>query len=220
MLADSINTWLIDDEDFEFHLIDRTVKTERIPFRIRYFNSAPDACSALNSSPAFERPQMIFCDVKMPGMDGFEFLRWLRSSPYRCTPIIIRSNSDRPSDITRAYELGANAYHTKPLHMDGLAARLRATFNFWFSTGLPDPSWSAFAREGSLAAARHMGLSHLKILRVLSVGFGSEELEILQTHPGFLLKLDEVAAKPQHESDDIAELCRIGGELLARQRRG
>jgi len=219
MFGRVMTTWLIDDEDFEFNLVERTVRTERLPVRLRYFAAATEARDALDSGPAWQRPQLIMCDVKMPGMDGFEFLRWLRSSAFRCTPVILRSNSDRPQDITRAYEVGANAYHTKPLHMDGLAARMRATFQFWFNSRLPDPDWGASMADAvSADSARRMGASHLKILRVLAVGFSAKEISLLQTHPAFLKKLDEVAARPGHTDADITELCRLGGELLARSR--
>lgn len=209
-----ITTWLIDDDEFEFDLVARTVQQQKIPFRMRYLNSGDEARAALLTAPAFERPQLILCDIKMPGMDGFEFLKWLRGSAFRCTPLIMRSNSDRAVDVTRAYQLGANAYHTKPSAIDGLAARLRATFEFWVGCQIPNAVFvDGEVNDGDMA--RQMGISHQKILRVLAVGFKAEELEFLRSHPAFLRKLDEAAAKAQYDQADLTELCRIGGEVLA-----
>jgi len=63
----------------------------------------------------FPVPNVVLCDLKMPGMDGFDFLRWLKRHP-DCSviPTIIFSNSGLPSDVREAYRLGANAYIRKP----------------------------------------------------------------------------------------------------------
>ena len=56
-------------------------------------------------------------DIKMPRKTGFEVLEWVKgnSTPVRRIPVVIVSSSDNPSDINRAYELGANAYMVKPM---------------------------------------------------------------------------------------------------------
>src|SRR2546426_7646083 len=60
-------------------------------------------------------PEIILTDIKMPRVDGLEFLRWLRTeSPLPDVPVVVVSASDLEADIRRAYELGANGYVRKP----------------------------------------------------------------------------------------------------------
>ena len=49
----------------------------------------------------------------------------------RSLPVVVVSTSDRPEDVNRSYELGANAYVTKPADYDVLTARLRSLHDFW-----------------------------------------------------------------------------------------
>lgn len=60
------------------------------------------------------RPSVLFLDLKMPKLDGFAVLRWVRNQPaWRALPVIMLSGSEEPRDIRRANELGATAYLTK-----------------------------------------------------------------------------------------------------------
>src|SRR6185436_8265559 len=64
-------------------------------------------------------PNVILLDLKMPGMNGFEFLKWLRTeSPdhHRLLPVIVMSSSALAQDVERAYTLGISAYMTKPVN--------------------------------------------------------------------------------------------------------
>ena len=61
-----------------------------------------------------EKPELIFLDIKMPEMDGFEVLKQLRESPKtEGTPIIILSNFDEEDLIEKGLTLGANEYLIK-----------------------------------------------------------------------------------------------------------
>lgn len=77
-------------------------------------------------------PRILFTDIKMPEMDGFELLHWLRSNP-ECSiiPTIVLSASQLDSDVTRAYQLGANSYIAKPPDFDQLVVVLRLVFDYW-----------------------------------------------------------------------------------------
>jgi CheY-like chemotaxis protein len=66
----------------------------------------------------FPMPDVILLDLKMPKVNGFEFLQWLHfESPgeLRLIPVIVMSGSSLQEDVKRAYTLGANLYLTKPV---------------------------------------------------------------------------------------------------------
>ena len=74
-------------------------------------------------------PDVVLLDLKMPRINGFEFLQWLRSeSPahYRFIPVVVMSSSALRQDIDRAYALGANSYLVKPVQWKLFQERIQA----------------------------------------------------------------------------------------------
>lgn len=64
----------------------------------------------------FHKPHMIILDMLMPKVDGFEFLRRIRSFPepdIANIPVIVLSNLSSPKDIEQAQELKVDAYFIK-----------------------------------------------------------------------------------------------------------
>ncbi len=63
----------------------------------------------------FPLPDLVFLDLKLPLLSGFDVLAWLRAKPLFTTlPVAILTGSDEERDRRRATELGANAYLVKP----------------------------------------------------------------------------------------------------------
>ncbi len=77
-------------------------------------------------------PVLILLDLKMPRMNGFEFLRWLRNEPdlKKIIVVILTSSSESP-DINRAYELGANSYLVKPVRFEDLIRIVKELHLYW-----------------------------------------------------------------------------------------
>ena len=81
------------------------------------------------------RPCLILLDLNMPRMDGREALRQIKADPdLRRIPIVILTTSNAEEDIRRSYDLGANAYITKPMTFESLAEVMRILDKFWFET--------------------------------------------------------------------------------------
>jgi sigma-54 dependent transcriptional regulator, acetoin dehydrogenase operon transcriptional activator AcoR len=69
--------------------------------------------------------QLIILDWLLPGMDGLELCRRMRSLPYGDTTFILMITArNRPEDLQKALEAGADDYLTKPLDVDLLKVRL------------------------------------------------------------------------------------------------
>jgi CheY-like chemotaxis protein len=67
------------------------------------------------------KPDLILMDVQMPGMDGFETTRKLRSDPnFRHTPIIALTALAMPHDRERCLEAGMDEYMSKPVNLKAL----------------------------------------------------------------------------------------------------
>ena len=76
--------------------------------------SAPDGEEALEAV-LNERPDVVVCDVMMPGMDGLTVLRNLRSNPRTSKiPFVVVSAKAQRSDVKAALDMGADRYITKP----------------------------------------------------------------------------------------------------------
>jgi CheY-like chemotaxis protein len=81
---------------------------------------------------AFPFPNVLFLDLKMPKVSGFDVLRWLKEHPdCAVMPTMVFSSSNTAEDVKLAYELGANGYLMKPAAFDDLKGMLRSTLEFW-----------------------------------------------------------------------------------------
>ena len=83
----------------------------------------------------FPLPDLLLLDLRMPKLDGFEVLEWLRQQP-SLAPLrtIVLTMSDDVFDVDRAFALGANSFLTKSMDLLDFGNILEATFNYWLKT--------------------------------------------------------------------------------------
>src|SRR5438309_8548077 len=81
---------------------------------------------AVLASVERERPRMILLDLMMPGLDGFQVARHLKSDPATATiPIVAVSAMARPDDREAALAAGCDDFVRKPFELDDLEAVIR-----------------------------------------------------------------------------------------------
>jgi CheY-like chemotaxis protein len=79
-------------------------------------------------------PDIIFVDLKIPRVDGFDVLSWINERRIEPAPsVAVLSGSEHVADIQRAHALGASAFYVKPLSLGQLRARLAG----WHAKHLP-----------------------------------------------------------------------------------
>ena len=72
-------------------------------------------------------PDIVLLDVMMPGMDGFEVCRRIKSDPKTAhVPVVMVTALDQPSDRVAGLEAGADDFLTKPVDDAALFARVRS----------------------------------------------------------------------------------------------
>ncbi len=111
---------IVDDEKDIIELIKYNLKTEG--YSILTAETGEQAIKIAKKS----RPDLMVLDLMLPGMDGFEVTRYLRSSEEtRNMPIVMLTAKGEESDIITGLELGANDYMSKPFSPKILKTRIR-----------------------------------------------------------------------------------------------
>src|SRR5687767_5593595 len=125
----------VEDDDDDVFLLKRVcmkMEIDRFDFASNG-RKAVELLKPLIESPAgSQEPPVIFLDLNMPEMNGFDFLRWARAAPrLQSSPVIVLSTSENPHDMQSAYALGANAYLVKTSDINELGNMISAANKFW-----------------------------------------------------------------------------------------
>ena len=81
-----------------------------------------DALAKMND----HRPALIFCDILMPRLDGYQTCALIKKSTrFHSTPVIMLSSKDGLFDRARGAMVGSDAYLTKPFTKDSLLKTVR-----------------------------------------------------------------------------------------------
>lgn len=80
------------------------------------------------------RPDLILLDLNLPGMDGREVLRRIKSDEdLRRIPVVILTTSDAEEDVKKTYAMHANCYITKPIDFRQFVKVVHSIEDFWLS---------------------------------------------------------------------------------------
>jgi len=113
---------IVDDE----YYIRKVIRTLLLAMGCTKIYEAPDGASGLESIRALA-PDVVLLDWEMPGIDGAEFVRRVRSPdsfPYPAVPIIMLTGHGERSRVLEAVRLGVHEFLLKPVSSSALQARI------------------------------------------------------------------------------------------------
>ncbi len=167
---------VIEDEADIRDLIRHNLERER--FRVLCADSGEEGIGVARR----ESPDLVLLDVMLPGMDGLEVCRALRSRPEtRSVPIVMLTARAEDSDVIVGLELGADDYITKPFSPRVLLARLRAVLRRREAESA-EPGESLAHKELRLDLTRHEVRLEGESIELTLTEF--KILAFLARHPG------------------------------------
>ncbi len=130
------SVWLVDDDALSNYVNGLIIKTEHFARKIVTFTRVSEALAALDPASRqleYELPDVIFLDMEMPGLDGWDFLKAFEKLPHHVkdkSRLYMLSSSINEADAKKArqYEY-LNDFISKPLTREGLGAIASTLFN-------------------------------------------------------------------------------------------
>jgi CheY-like chemotaxis protein len=132
---------LVEDADDDTFLFKRAFAKSGADFSISDARNGAEAIEFLkNAAQKDLLPKVVFLDLKMPVINGFEVLSWMKRQPFsENVPVIVVSGSAQDEDKLRAAELGAQGYLVKPIKADEIIAVLKPITSEIGSSAPNDP---------------------------------------------------------------------------------
>src|SRR4030095_16546255 len=111
-----------------------------VPHRLHAVKSGDEAIAYLKGTGIYADrvkyplPHLVLLDIKMPGTDGLQVLRWIRQEPgLSLLRVVVLTGSDQIRDVNQAYKLGANSFMVKPSDFENFIEMGKTLQSYWLS---------------------------------------------------------------------------------------
>jgi two-component system phosphate regulon response regulator PhoB len=182
---------IVDDEPDIVEFVEYNLRQERFETK-----SAGDGPAALRLAREFQ-PDLVLLDLMLPGIDGLEVCRQLKSRTETAhIPIVMLTAKGEETDIVTGLEIGADDYVSKPFSMRLLLARVRAVLRRAGKSEVAEPR---LTRVDNLVIddERHEARLDGRILPLTLTEY--KLLRFLARHPGRVFTRTQILSNIQDE---------------------
>ena len=137
-MADIPVILVVEDREDDILLIRKSFERAGVANPLHFVRTGDEALAYLSGESKyanraeFPLPTLVLLDLKLPGMDGFEVLAWIRQQEgLRALPVIVLTSSTQLSDVNRAYQLGASSFFVKEIEFQNSVELSRLLQNYW-----------------------------------------------------------------------------------------
>jgi CheY-like chemotaxis protein len=135
---------LVEDNDNDIALIRRAFENAQVVNPLVVVRNGEEAMAyfmgigAYKNRSEFPLPSLVLLDLKLPGMSGIDFLKWLREQRgMRTTRVVVLTSSNLTRDVNEAYQAGANSFLVKPTDFETFVQVTSALSGYWIWTDKP-----------------------------------------------------------------------------------
>jgi len=121
---------IVDDDEEDIYL---TARAFREHADVMNFESVTSGQELFEKLPSLSGPIVILLDINLPKQNGFDILAMLKQhEQYSKIPVVMFTTSDSPTDIEKAYELGASSYVVKSVSATEMKTIAEKICGYWF----------------------------------------------------------------------------------------
>lgn len=123
---------LVEDDELDAEMTQMTLNEIPLANEVVWLENGEELIEYLDKEGT-EDVGLCILDLKMPIMSGLEALELIKGNPekYKPFPIVILTSSQEQPEVKRCYDLGVNAFITKPVKQDEFKHAIKILGLFW-----------------------------------------------------------------------------------------
>jgi CheY-like chemotaxis protein len=141
-----VDVLLVEDDPGDVYLIREAFAHDKVHNALHIVSDGVAALDFLHRRGAYPeapRPDLVLLDLNLPLKDGREILAEIKAdADLRTIPIVVLTTSEADEDIACSYDLGANAYVTKPVDFDRFIEVVRKIDDFFVTVVKRSPRFT------------------------------------------------------------------------------
>ena len=129
---------IAEDRDDDILLIRRSLNQAHVFNPLQIVGNGEEVIAYLSGEGKFANrdefplPSLLLLDLKMPRMDGFQVLQWIRrQTSLKALRVIVLTSSADIRDVNLAYQLGANSFLVKPMDFENFVEIGKFLNDYW-----------------------------------------------------------------------------------------
>lgn len=128
---------LVEDDLVDAMTVVRALKEIHVTNPVVHRENGEDALNYLED-PANDKPCIVLLDLKMPIMNGIEFLQAIKKNDkFRHIPVVVLTASEEQQDKSNSFNLGVAGYMSKPVDYPKLVEVMRGIDAYWTISEMP-----------------------------------------------------------------------------------
>lgn len=129
----SCSILLVEDNSSDIELIKRAIQNADANVQLELARDGDQALACVKSWEAgTPAPIVVLLDLQLPGVDGLQVLRALKTHPlFKTIPVVVLSARGEGRQLDEAYRLGANSYVHKSVEYDEFAKAVLLIRRYW-----------------------------------------------------------------------------------------